>query len=119
MSETLLRLGLVLGVLALGLAVGVWRRAEAGRQRASTRESVLLPGVYLFTSRDCVDCVAARRDLEVLRGAGFIEVEWDDSPSTFAALGVDIVPTTVIVDADGSAALHPGVPAVELARLNP
>jgi hypothetical protein len=75
--------------------------------------------VYLFTSRDCADCVIARSELGRLRGESFTEITWEESPSTFETLGVDLVPSTMIVGRDGSAALHPGVPAAVLERLNP
>ena len=120
MSDPLVRLGLVLGVLMASFAVAALVRRRARLEPGSVHPTNLAPGVYLFSSHDCVDCPKARRELqEALAGGSFVEIGWEESPSTFRALGVDVVPTTVIVDHDGSAILNPGVPAAVIRRLSP
>lgn len=68
-------------------------------------------GVYLFTSADCNECALARAKLEDRLGeGGYAEIAWEERPELFADLGVDAVPATMVVAADGSALLWPGQP---------
>ena len=119
MSEVWLRLAIVAGavLVSFGLVV-LLRRKQRGP--ASVGASGLNPGMYLFSSSSCADCVAARGRLEVALGAsGFAEIMWEEEPELFAELGIDAVPCTVVVSADGSAARYPGAPEKALDEFNP
>lgn len=58
------------------------------------------PGIVLFTSTDCVNCKSARAVVESLR-APVREVTWELEPAVLERLGVEAVPLTVVVDAEG------------------
>ena len=118
MSEVWLRLAIVVGAVAVSLLiVGMLRRRPAV---SSSDSGALAPGVYLFTSSTCTDCVGARARLgDRLGSDGYIEIRWEDDPGLFTHLGIDAVPCTVVVGDDGSASLHPGKPDGALRGLNP
>lgn len=119
MSEVWLRVAIVAGavLVSLGLLVILRRRQS---ELASVGARGLSPGMYLFSSSSCVDCLAARGRLEDALGAsGFVEILWEDEPVLFAELGIDVVPCTVVVSADGSAARYPGAPEKALEEFNP
>lgn len=106
-------------LLAAALVVALRRRSslKAPRRLAATR---LPAGVYLFTSADCDDCRTARAKLsERLGETTYNEIAWEDSPEVFNGLGVDVVPATMVVSADGSGQLWRGQPDhVPLGSLN-
>lgn len=58
------------------------------------------PGIVLFTSTDCVNCKSARAVVESLR-VPVREVTWELEPAVLERLGVEAVPLTVVVDAEG------------------
>ena len=68
------------------------------------------PGVVVFTSTDCANC----RETMALVGSLGVEVRevsWELEPGVQEAVGVEAVPLTAVVDADGSVeALLTGVP---------
>jgi hypothetical protein len=119
MSEVWLRLAIVIGAVAVSLLiVAMLRRRPA--VSGSADSGALAPGVYLFTSSTCADCVQARERLEDRLGNdGYVEIGWEDDPGLFTHLGIDAVPCTVVVGADGSASFHPGMPDGALRGLNP
>ena len=119
MSEVWLRLAIVIGAVAVSLLiVAMLRRRPAPSDNPDG--GPLPPGVYLFTSSTCADCVGARERLEDMLGrAGYIEIGWEDDPGLFTHLGIDAVPCTMVVGDDGSASLHPGMPDRALRGLNP
>jgi hypothetical protein len=119
MSEVWLRLALVAAgiVVALGVAL-VLRRPVV--HRVTTKAAGLGPGVYLFSSSTCVDCVAARaRLVDALGPTGFVEIDWEDDPGPFAEFGIDAVPCTVIVTGEGMSTRFPGMPDRALEELSP
>jgi hypothetical protein len=119
MNEVWLRLAIVIGAVAVSLLiVAMLRRRPAV---SANREGVPLhPGVYLFTSSTCADCVGARERLEDMLGSsGYIEIGWEDDPGLFTHLGIDAVPCTIVVGDDGAASLYPGMPDGALGGLNP
>ena len=119
MSEVWLRLAIVAAaaLVTLGLVV-LLRRREA--EPAAVGVTGLRTGIYLFSSSSCVDCLTARGQLEdALGAAGFAEILWEDEPELFADLGIDVVPCTIVVSADGSAARYPGAPEKALEGFNP
>lgn len=118
MSEIWLRLGMVVGGTLLAALVAVLMRRPGAR---ITTEAVgVAPGIYLFSSSTCADCVPARERLvDELGSAGFVEIRWESEPGLFAELGIDVVPCTVIVSEVGVATRFPGMPDRALERLNP
>jgi len=119
MNEVWLRLAIVIGSLVVSLLiVAMLRRGPAAS--GSRDGGALAPGVYLFTSSTCADCVGARERLDDRLGSdGYIEIGWEDDPDLFTQLAIDAVPCTVVVGDDGSASLHPGMPDRALRDLNP
>ncbi len=120
MDEIGVRIGLVVGALAVaGVSTLVLRaRARGGpRKLAATG---LVQGVYLFTSKACLDCKQARGMLDdVLGPDGYKELSWEQEPGLFHELGVGGVPATMIVDVDGSGVVWPGRPDKALAHRGP
>jgi hypothetical protein len=119
MSEIWVRLIMVIGTLgAVALVASLLRRPDPVGHAVSGAD--LGPGVYLFTSGTCADCLIARDQLGDRLGAtGFIEVEWEKDPASFARLGIEVVPCTVLVAGDGSVTRYPGLPDGALERFNP
>ena len=119
MSDLTLRLGIVGAAVVLALVV-----IAAKRRRPASPGDVagnpLSPGVYFFASSTCADCLPARiRLADELGESGFVEVEWEKDPDLFTALGVDVVPCTVVVADDGAARRYPGLPDRALQELGP
>lgn len=111
MDELWTRIALIAAALLVAaIVVAVRRRAvyTAPRRLAVTR---LPPGVYLFTSADCGDCRTARAKLDDRLGEeGYREIAWETSAEVFTGLGVEVVPATMVVAADGSGRLWRGQP---------
>jgi len=120
MDEVLARVGLILGAIAVAAAVTAsirWRERKVPRR---IDDPGLAPGVYLFTSAACPDCVPARERLtEALGEAGFVEVAWEEQPEVFQRVGAAGVPSTLVVDDSGRGRLWPGQPDAVLKRLGP
>jgi hypothetical protein len=96
------RLWVVLAVaLVVALAVAVLRRRPVLRARTVDHRG-LRPGVHLFTSSSCDACLRARRTLS-RRVDGFTELTWEDDPEWFERLGIDAVPSVVVVAEEGTA----------------
>lgn len=118
MSEIWLRVA-ILGMTLLGVAVVVlvMRRSRPVEGRSI---SDLAPGIYLFTSSTCADCIGVREQLiDALGSRGFAEIEWEEDPEIFTRAGIDVVPCTVVVAEDGTSSRHPGMPGDLLERFNP
>ncbi len=119
MSEVWLRLAIVAGAVALSLLVMFVIRRRPGSSNAGDGRG-LDPGIYLFTSSTCSDCEGARARLaDILGGAGYVEIRWEDQPGLFTRLDIGAVPCTVVVGDDGSASVHPGMPDRAVRGLNP
>jgi hypothetical protein len=118
MSEVWLRVGIVAGGTLLVVLVAVILRRPGPRETGEA--GGLGPGVYLFSSSTCADCVPARASLiEQLGSSGFVEIRWESEPGLFAELGIDAVPCTLIVSETGEATRYPGLPDRALERLDP
>jgi hypothetical protein len=119
MSEVWLRLAIVAaGIVVALVAALVLRRPVPHPVTTNTRG--LGPGVYLFSSTTCVDCVAARARLVAALGpTGFVEIDWEDDPGPFAEFEIDAVPCTVIVSEEGMSTRFPGMPDRALEELSP
>ena len=74
-------------------------------------------GLYLFSSEGCTTCDSARALIVEARGEDFTEFVWEHQPEHFGKLGVDAVPSVLIVDAAGSGRLYPGQPQRALRAL--
>lgn len=81
--------------LAVALVILILRRLPRLRSRTIAAPG-LDPGVYLFTSAGCGTCSRARRDLTDRRVA-FTELTWEADPAVFSRLGIDAVPSVVVV----------------------
>jgi hypothetical protein len=119
MSEVWLRIAIVAGaILVIALVVALARRNPVRKTVESSGD--LTPGIYLFTSGTCADCLPARERLvDKLGPEGFRVIEWEQDPDTFAVAGIEVVPSTLVVGVDGSATSFPGVPDETVERLNP
>jgi hypothetical protein len=119
MSEVWLRLAIVAAGTVVALVVALVLRRPAAYP-VTTKAAGLAPGVYLFSSSTCVDCVAVRaRLVDALGPTGFVEIDWEDDPGPFADLLIDAVPCTVIVSEDGMSTRFPGMPDRALEELGP
>ncbi len=121
MSDDWVRLGVVVAVL---VAAGLVAYLLAKRNRQAPFHPAIgqtLPaGVYLFSSTTCAGCEPARRSIaERLGPTGFVEIAWEEKPGWFAELGVESVPSTLIVTNDGMATVYPGRPGRALRTLGP
>ncbi len=120
MSEIWVRLALIVGALTLALVVAMVVRGKTRGRPVVIDASGLRPGVYLFSSETCLDCQPARAAIDAVMGpGGFIEISWEEQPGPFHDLGIEVVPATVIVSENGSAAMFPGMPDRALRGLGP
>ena len=120
MSEIWLRLALVVSMVLVAVGVGFLFRAMRQNRPMVIDPGGLRPGVYLFSSGECLECGPSRDQLtDALGGDGFVEVRWEEEPERFREHGIDSVPTTIVVGHDGSATLFSGTPGAALRRFNP
>lgn len=120
MDDLWLRVGLIAGALLVAAAVTIYLRSRFTEAKRSLVETGLQPGVYLFSSSGCSDCQLARQALsDALGDQGFLELRWEDDRDVFHRLGVDAVPATMIVAADGSGTLWSGRAEPALVSLGP
>ena len=121
MNEIWARLAWVLASVVTAAAVILIMRNRPRRRRpVRVRQAILGFGVYLFSSATCPDCEAARSLLVGAVGAaGFQELRWESDPGVFKEVGVDAVPTTLIVSETGGSTLYPGRPDQALEALGP
>ena len=120
MAELWIRLLAVVavGVVAVGVAHQI--RSRSTIKPRAWKTTTMSPGVYLFTSSSCADCATAMAALTGYLGAGgFAEIAWETAPDTFSELGVEAVPSTLIVDDARRATLYPGHPERTLEALSP
>lgn len=95
-------------VVAVVIVVALLRRFPRTSVRTINTPG-LEPGVYLFTSGGCGTCAGARETL-VGRGVEFTELTWDEDPEVFRRLGMDAVPSVVVVAAGRGRWWRGGVP---------
>ncbi len=110
MSETGIRLLVIVMILGVVLIAAV----VAGRTRRArplrTIRDDLPPGVHLFTSTTCATCTEARAVIASVYGESFTEVRHEDDPESFGHHGIARVPTAIVVMADRNALVFEGVP---------
>ncbi|HEU4318596.1 MAG TPA: hypothetical protein VFS66_00795 [Acidimicrobiia bacterium] len=111
MDDVWLRVVVVAGALVIAGAVSLLLRRN-GRRPVRYLDGVeLSPGVYFFSASTCDTCDAAREALSRIVVPGtFTEFAWEERPALFESMRVDVVPATLVVTNDGSAALYAGVP---------
>lgn len=103
MSDQLIRLLVVFGVVAVAVLVAVVARklAKPVHPAITVGDVGDRPGVVLFTSTDCSNCKEAIAVLERVE-IPFREVTHDLEPQRFETWGVLAVPLTVVLDGDGN-----------------
>lgn len=111
MDDVWVRAALVAGALAVAGVVVAAQRWRARRPLRTPGPTGLDPGLYLFSSSDCDTCRQARETLDARIGRdGYVEIEWQDQDDVFTEVGVDAVPTVVIVSTNGRGRIFPGQP---------
>ena len=100
-----IRIAVVVVVAAVALlAAAVWRRRAAPVHPPVDVTGLLAgPGIVIFTRKDCSNCEQA---LAVVgsQGVPVREVRLEEEPEVAQLAGVEGVPLTVVVAADGTAA---------------
>lgn len=95
------RIWLVLALAALVIVlIVVLRRRPVVRGRQIDR-STLPGGVYLLTSDGCDTCERARTTL-TRHQVAYTELTWQKNPELFESLGVDAVPSVLLIDRSGA-----------------
>lgn len=110
MDEVWIRVALILAAIGLVLVVASVRHRSVRSPRPVRAES-MQAGVYLFASSTCETCDRAREKLD--RGIGedgYTELVWEQDPGPFGELGVEAVPSVVVLGNDGTGRLFPGQP---------
>lgn len=104
MSDVVVRLGVVAGVIVLAAVIAfvIGRLARPPHPRISVGDLGDRPGVILFTSTTCSTCKETIALYERL-GVPFREVTNELEPQRFDDWGIVAVPLTVVVDAHGTA----------------
>jgi hypothetical protein len=111
MSEVWVRLIVIGVVLAVAMVISATIRQRSRPGPVSLGTSDLEPGVYLFTSGSCDTCDPARRLLEARLGpGGYTEIGWEGSAEVFRSVGIEEVPSTVVVSPGGLTRAVRGVP---------
>jgi Uri superfamily endonuclease len=111
MSDIAVRLVVVGGVIVVVFLVVFYLRRRDRAESIRVGRVGLDPGIYLFTSATCATCEKARRHLERRLGeSNFVEYVWEQHPETFAALSIERVPCTLVVDEGGRGVLWRGQP---------
>jgi hypothetical protein len=111
MSDLSLRLVVVGGAIVLVLLVVFFLRLRDRAESIRVGRVDFDPGVYLFTSATCATCDEARIQLKGRLGElNLVEYVWEQHPETFAALSIDRVPCTLVVDGEGRGVLWRGQP---------
>jgi hypothetical protein len=113
---TQLVLVLVLTGLVVAVLVGLRSRPFIRSRRISS--TGLEEGLYLFTSTACGTCGGARTELE-RRKVPFTEISWQADPGLFEELGMDAVPSVVLVGPDGGGRWWRGVVPRHLPGIQP
>lgn len=118
MDEIWARAAVVTGALAVAGVVVAIQRWQARRPVRMVGDTGLPSGVYLFTSTECESCLRARDSLDTELGpTGYREIIWNDDADRFDSIGVDAVPTVLVVSQDGRGRLYPGQPDAVLDEL--
>jgi hypothetical protein len=110
MSETTVRVAVILAILLLGgLAAVTANRSKRARPVHTPRDD-LPPGVHLFSSGTCRTCSEARSVVASAYGDSFTEIRFEDDSQSFGRHRIARVPTTIVVLPDRTAVVFEGVP---------
>lgn len=116
MNDVWLRLGLIVVVLAAAGAIVLLQRRRTQRAVRSVDTGALEPGVYFFSAESCPTCARAREKLDDALGvSGYREVVWERNQKPFEELGIDAVPSVLVVDRVGRGRVYAGQPDRALA----
>ena len=119
MSELAFRV-LAVALIILGAGAVAWAQRRPRRARRRGAGPSLEPGVYLFSSKSCLECDPARDRLsERLGPNGFVEIAWESDRVIFEEAGVEAVPTTIVVAEGGEVTIIEGVPGPVLDSFSP
>lgn len=119
MDEIWVRIGLIVGALAVAVAIALIQRRRAGGPVRRIEATGLAPGIYFFSSATCPTCARARGKLDSTLGeAAYSELAWEEDPGVFGDLGIEAVPAVMIVEEDGPGRLYPGQPEKVLSVLS-
>lgn len=111
MDEIWVRASLVAGAFTVAGAFALIQRRRAFHPVRTITSTGLTAGVYFFSSATCATCQEARDKLDAYLGrGGYAERVWDQDPGSFADLGVDAVPSVLIVSEKGSGRMYSGQP---------
>lgn len=102
MDDLLVRVAVLVGVIAVALAVSRSTRPlhRPSHPRVDLRGTSLPNGLVVFTNSDCAACAQARAALKTA-GVAFREVTYELEPGLFASIGVESVPLIVARDGNG------------------
>lgn len=118
MSEVWIRVGAVLGALAVAGCVVLIQRWRVRGPVRDVESAGMSSGVYFFSSASCPTCTRAREKLDARLGdTGYTEFVWEEDPGPFQELDVDAVPCVVVLGDDGRGRLYPGQPDKALRSL--
>ncbi len=111
MGELWARVALVAVALGSAGALVFWRRHRSKPKVRDVVAPQLRAGLYLFSSASCATCDGARREIVAVVGAaGFSEIVWERQPDVFSLVGVEAVPSTLVMGTEGRGRLYPGSP---------
>lgn len=110
MNEPIIRLVVLVGVVLVVTAFWWWGKPRQAESHITVRMD-LEPGVILFSSETCVSCLAARKAVNKVFGGSHREVRFEDDPPGFGRLGIEKVPTVMLVGADHQTVILEGVPS--------
>lgn len=98
MTERLLLLAILAVVVVAVIYLARRRPVLTSRELTATG---MPRGTYLLTSDGCDTCERAREAL-TRRDVHYTELSWQKNPEVFDRLGIDAVPSVVVVGEDGS-----------------
>ena len=101
MAELQWRIGLVLLVVAIAVAIALIGRRRAYHPPVDISGLGLPPGLIVFTSTACTRCKEVLATAKAL-GVPLREVTYELEPDLQESAGVTGVPLTLVVDAEGT-----------------
>jgi len=115
MTDTGIRVVVVLGVVATSVAIGLVIRSGSLVRRVPVHLPGMPVGLVLFTSEACGSCAAVRSSLLTL-GVSATEVVAESAGARFPRKVVDRVPALAMLDEDGRGWIATGVPSTRRIR---
>lgn len=116
MTEPVLRL-VVVGAVVVMVLIGAAIARRGVVLRRHPPPAGLEPGVYVFVSDVCSTCQRVEDSVaSAVPTGGYRRVSWESEPELFRRLGIERVPVTVQVRADGGGWAASGVPSTRRLR---